>query len=169
LYGRQYWVTQSLSLSQAPEELDAELDELDAELLEEGALEQVPVAQTPLTQSASVLQPLPAPHLGHVAPPQSTSVSSPSLMPSVQCDTHAPWPLQWSPPLSAHAAPAAAYEVAHWFASHAAVEHAFPKNAQSFAFTHSTHVPAPSQTVPARLHRVPVGRLFDPQQPATHV
>ncbi len=44
----------------------------------------LPMAQTPSTQSLPTLQSLPSAHGGHIPPPQSTSVSLPSLIPSVQ-------------------------------------------------------------------------------------
>jgi hypothetical protein len=43
----------------------------------------VPGSQTVLVQSEPVVQALELAHFGHVAPPQSTSVSAPSFTPSV--------------------------------------------------------------------------------------
>jgi len=45
---------------------------------------QTPLAQRKPPQSASTEQDLPRPHKAQVPPPQSTSVSLPSLMPSLQ-------------------------------------------------------------------------------------
>jgi hypothetical protein len=54
--------------------------------------------QTLFLQSAPTLHPRWSPQAGQVAPPQSTSVSSESLTPSVQCAlTQLPLPSQTSP------------------------------------------------------------------------
>ena len=44
----------------------------------------------PLVQSAPAAHILPVAHVGQVPPPQSMSVSVPSLMPSVQLGWHCP-------------------------------------------------------------------------------
>jgi hypothetical protein len=44
---------------------------------------QTPAVHVPLAQSLPLVQAFPAAHGGHSSPPQSTSVSPPSLMPSV--------------------------------------------------------------------------------------
>jgi hypothetical protein len=68
--------------------------------------------QTLFAQSWVTRQCLSSTHAGQVAPPQSTSVSSASLIPSVQCiATQWPLPSQTVPPLSLHVAPLAAFPI----------------------------------------------------------
>jgi hypothetical protein len=59
----------------------------------------MPPPQTPSTQSLFTLHFLPSAHAGQVPPPQSMSVSLPSLKPSVQpAGTHLPLPSHRVPP-----------------------------------------------------------------------
>jgi hypothetical protein len=68
------------------------------------------LAHTPFTQSAAPLQALPSLHLGHWAPPQSTSVSVPFLVaslhpaepPPVPADPPVPPPAPPDPPIGSH-------------------------------------------------------------------
>jgi hypothetical protein len=55
--------------------------------------------QSPLVQSVCALHAEPAAHAAHVEPPQSTAVSSASLIPSLQCEVvQVPLPSHTTPP-----------------------------------------------------------------------
>jgi hypothetical protein len=97
----------------------------------------VVASQTLSTQSAATMQLSPSTHGEQVAPPQSTSVSSASFTPSVQCAaTHAPLPSQTVPPLSVQALPLAAFVVVHALPVHVLVLQTVPVAAQSDAWLH---------------------------------
>jgi hypothetical protein len=100
---------------------------------------QTPLAQASvLTQSLLTEHVLPVAQGGQLPPPQSTSVSLPSFMPSVHCPTHVcvalqtllaeqsesckhatqTPPVQTLPPAFEHAEPSEASFVTHWPARH---------------------------------------------------
>jgi hypothetical protein len=83
-------------------------------------------------QSPATVHDLPVPHLGHVAPPQSMSVSSASLTVSLQCAaTQVPLPLQTVPPLSVHGVPWEAFVAPQVCEVHVRVAHTVPVAVQS--------------------------------------
>jgi len=86
-----------------------------------------------------------APH----EPPQSTSVSSRSLTPSLQCiPTHAPAPSHTSPPLSEHGVPRVALVLVQLFPVHVGTTQTELAGAQSSVTRHATHWPVASHNVP---------------------
>jgi hypothetical protein len=86
----------------------------------------------------------------HDKPPQSTSVSSASLTPSLQwAETHLPLPSQTVPLLSLQLVPLAAKLAAtHALLTQATVAHAVGLAWQSPVDTHGRQAPLPSQTLP---------------------
>jgi hypothetical protein len=125
--------------------------------------------QSPLAQSLSNLQSLVLAQAGQELPPQSTSVSVPSLMSSEQVaathllavqaspvaqsagvlhPTQAPAAVQTLPLLSMHAVPSDASIIPHTFAVQVLVTHFVGWAEQSLPITQATHLPLPSQTVP---------------------
>jgi hypothetical protein len=135
--------------------------------------------QSPLAQSVGTRQSFVLAQGRHEGPPQSTSVSVPSWMPSVQVGathlllrqtsgevqsvvtshpTHLPAPLQTLPPPSVHAVSAAAFEVPQVLAAQVLVMHVVAWASQSVGATQPTHLPLPSQaTPPLSLHEVSTG------------
>jgi hypothetical protein len=116
----------------------------------------VPPVQTPSTQSLPTLHFLLSAHAGHVPPPQSMSVSFPSLNPSVQAaGTHLPLPSQRVPPWSLQADAFMANICPHTFPVQVFVAQTVPVTPQSDGATHATHFPLPSHTLPPlSLHAV---------------
>jgi hypothetical protein len=131
---------------------------------------QKPLRQSVATTQASVFAQ--AAHVEARPPPQSTSVSPPSFVPSMQCiATHMPVPLQTTPPLSAQATPLAASVVVHVLvAVQTAVAQTVPVAGQSVGPLQATHLPAPSQTVPPLSVQVaPLAAFEVPQALFAHV
>jgi hypothetical protein len=128
-------------------------------------------SQTLSTQSDPTRHVSPSAHGEHVAPPQSTSVSSASFTPSAQCAaTHAPVPSQTVPPPSVHVVPLAAFVVPHTLPVHVLLLQTVPVGAQSDAWLHWTQLPVPSHTdPPLSLQGAPVVASFVPQVLAVHV
>jgi hypothetical protein len=129
----------------------------------------VMAVQTPLAQSVAMRHALVRAHGGHEEPPQSTSVSVPSFMPSLhEGDTHwlpvqtslpvqsavllhptqVPLPSQTLPPSSEHEVPFEACDVPQALPVHVFVMHLVCWDGQSDGMTHATQLPLPSQTVP---------------------
>jgi hypothetical protein len=127
------------------------------------------LVQTPLVQSRGSRQSLVLAQDGHEAPPQSTSVSVPSLMPSEQVaathllavqaspeaqseavlhPTQVPVAVQTLPLLSVHVVPSVASAVPHTFVVQVLVTHFVAWGGQSLPITQATHLPLPLQTVP---------------------
>jgi hypothetical protein len=117
-------------------------------------------SQTVLTQSVFVEHFRPVAHGGHVPPPQSTSVSFPSFMPSVHVAgahtpmvqtgvdgleqsaaevhcTHLPIPSHLTPLPTEHAVPAATSCVPHTQLLQVAVTHGLELSGQSAGFMHA--------------------------------
>jgi hypothetical protein len=112
---------------------------------------QMPLLQYPLAQSAPVMQFFVLGQGAQVAPPQSTSDSSASFTPSMQCGaTHVPLPSQTTPPLSLHVVPLGALVTPQVCAvvSHVFVLHAVGCEGQSAGAKHATQVPLPSHRLP---------------------
>jgi hypothetical protein len=130
-----------------------------------GGWQSVP-EHTPLTQSPATAQCCCGEVSLHVAPhvpPQSTSVSPASLVPSVQwVATHVPLPSQTTPPPSVHAVPFAALVVPHACAVHAAILQAVVGAGQSVVTMQATHAPVPSQSLPPlSVHATPADAGVD--------
>jgi len=143
-----------------------------------GAWQVVPASvvlalQTPSTQSPATRQLLVSAHLPQVAPPQSTSVSSPSLTPSVQCaETQLPLPSQTTPPLSVQAVPVAALVVPQaWaVASQELILHTVVGVGQSVGARQATQLPLPSQSLPPlSVQATPLVASAVPQQSVVQV
>jgi hypothetical protein len=128
--------------------------------------------QSPLAQSFATLHFLEFAHGAQSLPPQSTSVSSASCTPSVQCiATHVPLPSHTTPLLSVQAVPFAALLVPHVRAvpSHVLTLQSVVGIGQSVGATHATQVPLPSHTLPPlSVHAVPAFAFMVLQQPARH-
>jgi hypothetical protein len=127
-------------------------------------------SQTLSTQSAPTRHFLVSAHGPQVAPPQSTSVSSASCTPSVQCGaTHVPLPSQTVPPLSVQVVPLAAFMVPHVLPVHVLVLQTVPVAPQSDGWLHWTQLPVPSHTdPPLSLQVAPVAASFVAQALAVH-
>jgi hypothetical protein len=118
--------------------------------------------QSLFTQSAFTAQCFVSTQGGHAVPPQSTSVSLPSLTPSAHVAamqvlfeqtpppaqsastlhaTQVPLALQTVPPLSVHAVPVAALVVPHVVAAHVLTRQREACAAQSVGAVHSTQAP----------------------------
>ncbi len=126
---------------------------------------------TPSAQSAATLQPLSSVQGEQSAPPQSTSVSSASTMPSVQCMVvHLPMPSQALPPPSLQVVPLAALTGVQAPAVQAGVAHVVPVAGHWLAAVHSTHAPLPSQSLPPlSVQRVSAAAFTVSQHPAGQV
>jgi hypothetical protein len=106
--------------------------------------------QSPLWQSRGSKHFLPFAQAVQFGPPQLTSVLPSSVaLPSVHAaDTHLPAPSHTVPPLSEHASPIAVFVTTQALPVHATVAHRVPVAVQSSVWTHATHLPLPSQTLP---------------------
>jgi hypothetical protein len=127
------------------------------------------LVQRPLVQSLPAMHVFAFAHRGQASwPPQSTSVSMPSLRPSMHdAATHMPLPSQTVPPLSVHVAPLAAGMVPQQPAAHVATTHLVLGGGQSLgeaqAETPAMHpppVPASAVLMPP-LPPVPVLDVAD--------
>jgi hypothetical protein len=123
-------------------------------------------------QSVPVVHFKPSAQPRQVGPPQSTSVSSASLMLSAQCPAvHDPMPSQ-TLPVPSQVVPLAALVEPHLcvVVLHVGVAHRVVDFGQSESLTHVTQLPLPSQTAPPlSVHVVVLGASVVPQQPPVQV
>jgi hypothetical protein len=128
---------------------------------------QIIALQSPLAQSFPILHIIEFAHGTQSLPPQSTSVSSASKSPSMQCiETHVPLPSQITPLLSVQAVPNGALVVPHvWVVPvHVETLQSVVGFGQSVGILHPMHVPLPSQMFPPlSLQAVPDGAVVVPQ------
>jgi hypothetical protein len=133
---------------------------------------QVPLAHTPLWQSRANAHALVLAHGLQSTPPQSTSVSSPSFTPFMQCwGTHEPCPSQTTPPLSLHVVSLGLFWVpqARGWEPQIATLHAVVGVGQSAGEMQATQAPLTQALPPLSVHAVPKGTSVSVQQPAEHV
>ena len=128
-------------------------------------------SQILLVQSVPTLHFLVSAHAPQDAPPQSMSVSSESITPSLQCiATQAPFASQTVPPLSVQVVPFAAFVVPHALPVHVLVLHSVVWAAQSVAMLHATQLPLPLQIFPPlSLQAVVLLAFVVPQALPVHV
>jgi hypothetical protein len=126
--------------------------------------------QSPLAQSFATLHFFEFAHGAQSLPPQSTSVSSASCTPSMQCiETHVPLPSHTTPLLSVQEEPFGAFIVPQVLPVQVLVLQVVVAAGQSVGVVHATHMPLPSHTwPPLSVHGVPALAFVVLQQPALH-